>query len=1183
MLTNAAPHRLRIYLFGQPRFEADGKPHKFAAPPKTLPLLAYLLLHRTGPISREKLAYTLWQDDPEDEALVDLRRHLYYLNRALVSPRDGVPWILADKEIVRWNPSADAWLDIAEFERSIASGSGREAAVELYAGDLLENLYDDWVFAERDRLKSSYLSALGELLVERRGRRDYAMAAAYASRILTVDPWREDVVRQLMMIRFESGDRAGALTAFERFASVLRKEMDVEPMPETIALREMILRGQLVGDPSTRGVDDAEGDGSRAIPALPFAGRAQELEHLKTLWSRAARGRGSAVFVWGEAGIGKTRLVSELALRAEAEGARVVAGGTSDPEAVPYQALVEALRSVTPMVAALDVDPIWLAALSVIMPDLRARRPDLPALPAVEADRERTRLFQSLSATIEALARPRPLLLVLEDLHWARGATIDALEFLERRMSEHPILVVATFREEEAPRGHALREAVRRLRRDKLASSTQLRGLDRTAIEFILSNTEGSVLPGEVLAETAQRLQETTEGHPLFLSEFIRGRKETGAPVVEAPVSNEVLVMPRSIQAMLATRMVRLSPEARALADAIAVIGSGVDVDFLHDVMDWGEDRVLEQLDELRDRRIVRDSTGRNRFDYVFTHHLIQTAFYESLPEEERAAWHRRVARLIERSSVLDERERAAVLARHFDLGGDAQRAVRWYLVAARQALEVQARSEAFELAARGLTINDDAQARRELLLLQETVLGSLGDRSRQRELLGELASTARQADDQEFTFAVLRRRAWFHRVVGERRAEWEALESLLEAAGSVDAVHRAIALLERGTHRELIGEYDAASADISEAALLFAVAGDAEGEAECYCLLSRVAAHRERVVEARAMIDRALAIGDRAGPRVKAKLLETAANEAAVREDFAASEAAARQLLDVCRGAGDRSGEAAAHLSLANAANALLLVGAARMHYEAAGHICSELGDIEGQARTLHDRGVLDISVGNNAAAQQALTRAEELFSTIGHERGAGYCALNLSALAFQTQRYGEGKAAAIRALEAAKKMKNQGLEAGALVNLAINQVRLGESREALVHAEAAVALLRSTEQPAELAALLAELALIRTLAGDARGAVPAADECLSLLEQHRLQVRWPSVILWQVAQVYHAAQHQKRSRDLLNEAYALLRKRAGEMPDDETRVSFESVCYHRELSAAHERGEWPELGARP
>src|SRR5207302_10533623 len=237
-----------IYLFGQARFAYEGKPHKFSAPPKALPLLAYLLLNRDGPVSREKVAFTIWEDDSEEDARANLRRHLHHVQRALPRPAEDRPWVLADGDSLQWNPAADWWLDVAEFKRIAARPSERVAAVELYVGDLLENLYDEWLYAPRDALRNAYQALLGELLHESRSTRDFSRAAGYAQRILANDPWREDTVRQLMAIRYEGGDRAGALAVYQQFDQRLRDEMDVDPMPETSALRDAILRNEPVRD-----------------------------------------------------------------------------------------------------------------------------------------------------------------------------------------------------------------------------------------------------------------------------------------------------------------------------------------------------------------------------------------------------------------------------------------------------------------------------------------------------------------------------------------------------------------------------------------------------------------------------------------------------------------------------------------------------------------------------------------------------------------------------------------------------------------------------------------------------------------------------------------------------------------------------------------------------------------------
>src|SRR5579863_9197297 len=263
---------LRIHLFGHPRFVLGAEPFKFGAPPKTLPLLAYLVIHRHAAISREKLAFTLWEDDTEEDARANLRRHLHHLQRALPAVDPSTPWVLSDGDTLQWNPDSPSWIDVCEFDRLVSSDGTRETAVAVYGGELLDTLYDEWIFPHRDRLRNEYLSALSDLLVEARGERNSAKATAYAQAILSNDPWREDTVRALMAVRYESGDRAGALSVYDQFDRRLRDEMNADPMPETTALRDAIRRNEELpagGSLKLRSdAPDAEGG-----PLLPFVGR----------------------------------------------------------------------------------------------------------------------------------------------------------------------------------------------------------------------------------------------------------------------------------------------------------------------------------------------------------------------------------------------------------------------------------------------------------------------------------------------------------------------------------------------------------------------------------------------------------------------------------------------------------------------------------------------------------------------------------------------------------------------------------------------------------------------------------------------------------------------------------------------------------------------------------------------
>ncbi len=203
--------------------------------------LAFLLLHRQHPVTRDQLAECLWPEDAKAEAHANLRRHLHLLRRAL----PGNEWILTDHETVQWNPAADYSLDVETFMRCAAQGA-YEQCLELYQGDLLPELYDDWLLSEREKLFGLFLQSLQSAADHYAGQGEYATALHYARLLLTHDPLHEEIHRMVMRLSCLSGDRQAALHQFEECRELLRRELDVEPMPATTELYQAILTGHPV-------------------------------------------------------------------------------------------------------------------------------------------------------------------------------------------------------------------------------------------------------------------------------------------------------------------------------------------------------------------------------------------------------------------------------------------------------------------------------------------------------------------------------------------------------------------------------------------------------------------------------------------------------------------------------------------------------------------------------------------------------------------------------------------------------------------------------------------------------------------------------------------------------------------------------------------------------------------------
>ncbi len=264
---------LRIHLFGHPQVIEEGQPRPLPTPPKVFELWAYLLLHRRDALGRDHLAYTFWLDVPEEEARAKLRRHLHLLRRQLPPPAAGAPWILSTRHTVQWNPDAPCWLDVAvleDLDPETADEDQWMALLDGYRGELLTGLYADWVLIERERLHQRFLHLCEMRIEQQRAAGDLSGAIATTRRLLAHDPLREEPYRYLMEFYYRAGDRAAALREFERCEAMLHDELNASPMPETLALRDAILRDAVVSTPApdrdTRPANDIHLAQARAGP-----------------------------------------------------------------------------------------------------------------------------------------------------------------------------------------------------------------------------------------------------------------------------------------------------------------------------------------------------------------------------------------------------------------------------------------------------------------------------------------------------------------------------------------------------------------------------------------------------------------------------------------------------------------------------------------------------------------------------------------------------------------------------------------------------------------------------------------------------------------------------------------------------------------------------------------------------
>ncbi len=488
-----------------------------------------------------------------------------------------------------------------------------------------------------------------------------------------------------------------------------------------------------------------------------FVGREEEVEVLTRAWKEAAAGELRGLLVSGEAGVGKTRLVAEAARRFHAEGSVVLFGRCEEELGVPYQPFAEALCD---YVAAVPRDELRSqlgslgGELTRLVPNLPERVPGLAAPLSAEPETERYRLFEAVRELLTAISDAAPVVLVLDDLHWAARPTLALLVHLVRRAEAARLLIVGTYRDTDLGRTDPLAGVLADLRRSSGTERIALGGLDEAAAVGFIEALTGHALTDDMLTLTRAVWTET-EGNPFFLGEVVRHLFEAGALAevdgrwhVVRPVDQ--LGIPEGVREVVGRRLSRLPETVNEVLATAAVIGREFDMALLTDVVDADADEVLNAVEQAEAARLVIARRGRPGI-YAFAHALVRSTLYEELPSTGRLRLHRRVGLAMERrvGSALPE------LARHFVEAaplGESARAVDYARQAgdrARDGLAMEEAATHYERALNALEFSGegDPALRCDLLIARGDALYRARDR-RYRKVLSEVADAARTLGD---------------------------------------------------------------------------------------------------------------------------------------------------------------------------------------------------------------------------------------------------------------------------------------------------------------------------------------------------------------------------------------------------------------------------------------------------
>ena len=411
---------------------------------KSQALLAYLAVGPNETQPRDTLTALLWADVPREQARNSLRQTLFALRHALTPAAPEL--IRADGDVVVLDRDAID-IDVVAFER-LARGERPELerAAVLYGGELLAGLrideadFEDWLAPRREELRALALRVFQQLLAQQLTQGNVQPALETATRLLTLDPLQESAHHAVMRLHAEQGNTAAALRQYERYRGILRRELGREPGVETRDLYHAIRRRGVSAGPVPR-------------PEIPLIGRSAESDAIvRTLDSAWAR-RTQVVVVLGEAGIGKSRLVEEVIGKAVRRRGHVAVGRCYETQQVlPFGPWLDAARTGGMLghevVEALA--PVWRAELARLLPEVDGGRLHAPA-PA-----NHPRLFEAFAHLLEQVTATRPLLMVVEDAHWADELSLRLLGFLAHRLPAARLLVAVTVREEEASEARVL-------------------------------------------------------------------------------------------------------------------------------------------------------------------------------------------------------------------------------------------------------------------------------------------------------------------------------------------------------------------------------------------------------------------------------------------------------------------------------------------------------------------------------------------------------------------------------------------------------------------------------------------------------------------------------------------------------------------------------------------------------
>jgi len=617
------------------------------------------------------------------------------------------------------------------------------------------------------------------------------------------------------------------------------------------SIGDLELRGVPEPVPSmTVGWEPIEVHGAVPIPErlvpdmdLRIAGRVRELETLVQAFKDTATGSRRVSLLAGEPGVGKTRLCSELAAAVHGQGALTLYGRCDEELSLPYQPWVEAIthffdHGPEPLVE--EVIGLYGSELSLLVPNIRRRFPDIEAPLASDAETERYHLLQAVTSFVALISRDQPLLLVLDDLHWADKPSLTMLRHVFTNGASSSLMIVGIYRDSDLGTGHALIDTVAALRREPGVEQLSVRGLDDVEMVELVSISAEHELDGAMVA-MAHALRQETAGNAFFAHEILRNLVEVGDVVLGddgkwvVKKSFEELTLPQSVRDVVGQRIARMGDESLKALRAAAVIGKDFELELLAAVTGSDEDDLLDLLEAGIAAGILAEVPGSGE-RFRFLHTLTRNTLQAELSEGRRRRLHRKIAEALENAIGAEPGDRVGELATHWLAAAasvDNAKATQYARLAGERAASALAPDEAirwFEKAIESLEEADepDELLRTRLLVDLGTSQRNAGTPDYRQTLLdaGELAKSLGDAD--LMAEAAIANNRGMYSKLGEKDSDRiAAIEAAIEAVGHDRTARRARLLATLFSELEYATAFEDRAAIITEAESIAREVGD--------------------------------------------------------------------------------------------------------------------------------------------------------------------------------------------------------------------------------------------------------------------------------------------------------------------------------------------------------------------